>query len=95
MIFNYFNFFESLKVALINMVAISMTPSKSVTLGFFNIKILLNKDCEIIIYAYGINKTLSRDSIYILDVQGISILQEFDQKNYFSGWCSWLKFHKL
>ena len=36
---NYFNFFESLRIALINMVIILMMPVKLATLGLLKIKI--------------------------------------------------------
>ena len=86
-----FNFFESLKIALTNMVTILMI------LAFLKAKIFWNKGYDVIIPVYDvIKKTLSRDSNYIIDtvmwsrfgnssismreVIITSILQKFNQK---------------
>ena len=62
-------FFKSLKVVLINMVAILMMSAKMATLGFLKIKVFLNKGYDAIIYAHDvINKILSRESIFIVDM---------------------------
>ena len=62
-------FFKSLKVVLINMVTILMMSAKMATLGFLKIKVFLNKGYDAIIYAHDvINKILSRESIFIVDM---------------------------
>ena len=61
--------FESLKVVLINMVAILMMSAKLATLGFLNIKVFWKKVYDGIISDHGVtNKILSRDSNHIVDV---------------------------
>ena len=61
--------FESLKVVLINMVAILIMSAKLATLGLLKIKLLWNKGYDVIISVhYVISKILSRDSNYIVDV---------------------------
>ena len=54
-------FFESLKVALINMVAILKTSAKSTSLGLLKIMAFWNKVYDVT------NKILPRDSNYIVD----------------------------
>ena len=69
MISNYFKFFESLKIVLINMAAILIMSAKLVTLGFLKIKVLWNKGYDAILFVHDvIIKILSSDSIYIVDV---------------------------
>ena len=46
---NSFNFFESLKISLINMVTILMMPTKLATPGLLKIKKLQNKGYDVII----------------------------------------------
>ena len=66
--FNSFNF-ESLKVVLINMVAISMMSAKLATLGFLKITIFQNKSYDVIISVHDFtDKTLSRESNCFVDV---------------------------
>ena len=48
MISHSFNFFESLKVVLINMVAILMMPAKLATVGLLKIKIFWNKGYDVL-----------------------------------------------
>ena len=63
------NFFESWKKFLINVVTILMMSAKMATLGLFKIKVFWNKGYDIITSLYDvINKTLSRDSNFIVDV---------------------------
>ena len=62
-------FFESLKVVLINMVAILMMSAKLATLRLRKIKVFQNKDCGVITCVHEItNKISSSDSNYIVDV---------------------------
>ena len=69
LISNFFNFFESLKVVLINIVAISMMSAKLAALGLLKMKLFSNKDYDVIISVhYVTNKILSFDSNYIVDV---------------------------
>ena len=69
MISNSFNFFESLKIFLINMVTILIISAKLATPGLLEIKIFRNKGYDIIINDCDIiNKILSRDSNYNVDV---------------------------
>ena len=66
---NSFNFFESLKIVLINRVTILMMPAKMATLGLLKIMIIWNKGYNVIIFVHDItNKILSRGSNYIVDV---------------------------
>ena len=61
--------FESIRVVLINMVAILMMSAKLATLGLLKIKVLWNKGYDVIISVDDItNKILSHDSNYIVDV---------------------------
>ena len=61
--------FKSLKVVLINMVVILMMSAKLATLDLLKIKVFWNKGYDVIIFVYDvINKNLSRDSNYIVDV---------------------------
>ena len=76
------------------MVAILTMSAKLATLGFLKIKAFWNKGYDVIIFAGDVNKILSRDSNYIVDVVMwpkfgnssismreviiTSILQEFD-----------------
>ena len=51
------------------MVTILMMSAKMATLGFLKIKVFLNKGYDAIIYAHDvINKILSRESIFIVDM---------------------------
>ena len=62
-------FCESWKIFLINMVAISMMSTKMATLGLFKIKVFWKKGYDVIIFVYDvINKNLSSDSNYVIDV---------------------------
>ena len=66
---NSFNFFESVKIFLINMFTILMMSAKMATLGFLRKKIFWNKCCDVIISVHDVtHKNLSRDSSYIADV---------------------------
>ena len=57
---NSFNLLESLKVVLINMVAILMMSTKLATLGFLEIKVFWNKGYDVIISINDVaNKILS------------------------------------
>ena len=61
--------FESSKVFLINMIKILMMSVKLASLGLLKIKIFWNKTYNVILSVHGVtNKTLSRDSIYIVDM---------------------------
>ena len=58
-----------LKAFLINLVAILMMPAKLATLGLLKIKVFRNKGYDFLISVHDVtNKTLSRDSNYIVDV---------------------------
>ena len=51
------------------MVTILMMSAKMATLGLLKIKVFWNKGYDVIIFIYeGINKNLSRDSNYTVDV---------------------------
>ena len=51
------------------MVVILVMSAKLATLGFLKLKVLYNKDYDVIISIHGsTNKILSRDSNYVLDV---------------------------
>ena len=64
-----FNFFESSKIVLINMVTILMMSAKMVTLGLLKIKVFWNKGRDVIISVHDfINKLSSRESSYIVDM---------------------------
>ena len=66
---NSFDFFESLKILLINTVTIFMMSATLATPGLLKIKIFQNKGYDVIILDYHVsNKILSRDSIYIADL---------------------------
>ena len=66
---NSFNFFESVKIFLINMFTILMMLTKMATLGFLRKKIFWNKYCDVIISVHDVtHKNLSRDSSYTVDV---------------------------
>ena len=57
---NSFNLLESLKVVLINMVAILMMSTKLATLGLLEIKVFWNKGYDVIISINDVaNKILS------------------------------------
>ena len=59
----------SLKVALINIVAILMISAKSATSGLLKIRVFWNKGYDVIIFTHDVtNKILSRGSNYIIDV---------------------------
>ena len=60
---------ESLKICLINMVTILMMSVKKATPGLLKVTVFWNKGCDVITYVHDvINKILSRDSNYIVDV---------------------------
>ena len=64
---NSFNFFESLKVIIINMVAISMMSVKLTTLGLLKIQVSRNKVYDFVFSVLDVNNNfLSRDSNYIV-----------------------------
>ena len=66
---NSFNFFESLKVFLINIATILMIPAKLVTLGLFKIKTFWNRGYDVIIFVQQVtNRILLHDSNYFVDV---------------------------
>ena len=66
---NYFNFFESLKIFSINMVATLMMSAKVATPGLLKDKIFRNKDYHFIVRDCEVtNKILLRDSNYIVDM---------------------------
>ena len=66
---SYNFFFESLKIVLRNMVTILMMSAKIATLDLLKIKVFWNKGYDVIIFVHDvINKTLSRESNYIVDV---------------------------
>ena len=66
---NSFNFFESLKVVLINMVEILIISAKLATLGLLKIKVFWNIDYDLIISVHDVtNKILSHNSNYNEDV---------------------------
>ena len=90
-------FLESLVIVLINMVTILMMSAKITTPGLLKIRVFWNNGYDVIISVHDvINKILSRDSNYIIDVFMwpkfgncsismskviiTSILQGFDQK---------------
>ena len=51
------------------MVIILMTSAKMATLGLLKIEVFRNKGCDVIISVYDIiNKNLSRDSNFIVDL---------------------------
>ena len=61
-------FFESLRIALINMITTLIMSAKMATLGLLIIKVFWNKGYDVIISAHGVtNKILSRDSYYAVD----------------------------
>ena len=73
MLIHYFQFFltylESLKISLINIIAILIMSAKIATIGFLKIKVSWNKKYKVIISVKGItNQILSRDSNCIVDV---------------------------
>ena len=62
------NFFESLKVILINMVATFMMSANLAPLVFLKVKVFWNKGYDVIISVHDVtNKVLSRFSNYIVD----------------------------
>ena len=66
---NFESFFESLKIALINMVTISMMSAKMATVGLLKIKVFLNKCYDVIISVHDVNnKMLSRETSCIVDM---------------------------
>ena len=66
---NSFNFFESLKVVLKNMVTISMMSAKMATPGLLKIKVFWNIGYDVILFVQDFtNKILSRDSNYTVEV---------------------------
>ena len=71
MIHNFFLliFFESLKIALINMIAILMIYSKLATLVFLKIRIFWTKGYDFIISVHDVtSKILSHHLNYVVDV---------------------------
>ena len=103
--------FEYLKIVLINIVAVLIMSAKLATLGLLKIKAFQNKCYDAIIFVHDIiNKILSCDSNYIVDVvmwhkfgnssvsMGeviIPVLLGFDQKTSDFDECSWLKLNIL
>ena len=66
---NSFNFFESLKVVLKNMVTISMMSAKMATADLLKIKVFWNIAYDVILFVQDFtNKILSRDSNYTVEV---------------------------
>ena len=66
---NSFNFFESLKVVLKNMVTISMMSAKMATPDLLKIKVFWNIAYNVILFVQDFtNKILSRDSNYTVEV---------------------------
>ena len=62
-------FLESRQIVLINMFTILIMSAKMATPGLLKIKVLLNKDDNVIISVHDFtNKILSRDSNYIIDM---------------------------
>ena len=65
---NSVNFFESLNVALINMVTILMLPTKVANLGFFKIKVFWNKGYDVKVFVHDLTtKILLHDLNDIVD----------------------------
>ena len=61
-------FIESLKIVLINMIAI-LVMSANGDFRFLKIKVFRNKGCDVLTSVFDIsNKILSSDSNYIVDV---------------------------
>ena len=62
-------FLESRQIVLINMFTILIMSAKMATPGLLKIKVLLNKDDNVIIAVHDVtNKILSCDSNYIVDM---------------------------
>ena len=62
-------FLESRQIVLINMFTILIMSAKMATPGLLKIKVLLNKDDNVIVSVHDVtNKILSRDSNYIIDM---------------------------
>ena len=62
-------FLESRQIVLINMFTILIMSAKMAIPGLLKIKVLLNKDDNVIISVHDVtNKILSRDSNYIIDM---------------------------
>ena len=60
---------ESRQIVLINMITILIMLAKMATPGLLKIKVLLNKDDNVIISVHDVtNKILSCDSNYIVDM---------------------------
>ena len=58
-----------LKDVLINMVTILMMSAKLATLGLLKTKVFQNEDYDVIVSVHDfVNKVLSRDSNYVVDV---------------------------
>ena len=77
--FEFCNFFESLKIALINMVTILTISAILATLGLLKIEVSWNNGYDVIISGNDItNKVLSRDSNYFVNVV---IWPKFDKPN--------------
>ena len=67
--FYFLTTFESLKVVLINVVAILMMSIKLPTVALLKIKVFWNKDYDVTISVHDVtNKILARDSNYIVNV---------------------------
>ena len=67
--FNFFDFFESLKITLIKMVTNLMMSGKITTLGLLKRKTFWNKGYDVITFVQDvIKKYLLHDSNYFLDV---------------------------
>ena len=79
----FLNFFEFLKVVLINMVAILMMSTKLVILGLLKTKVFWNKGHDVIFSVYDVtSKMLSRFSNYIVEVV---LWPKFGNSNIFMG----------
>ena len=62
-------FLESRQIVLTNMFTILIMSAKMATPGLLKIKVLLNKDDNVIVSVHDVtNKILSRDSNYIIDM---------------------------
>ena len=69
MISIFLTIFESLRICLINTVTILIISGEMANLGLLKIKVFWKKVYNVVISAHGvINKVLSRDLYYIVDV---------------------------
>ena len=70
---NSVTFFESLKVVLINVFSVLMMSAKLATLGFFKIKVLLNKGCVVTNKIYHVTQIRiwwEKSFFFLRDVRG-------------------------